>query len=168
MTSAGSSAEGLSGPVDVCIDRPLLSLDRPFTYDLPAEMDAGVGSLVQVPFHGRATRGWVLGPTDDRPPRMLAVKKVVSPVRFFDERQLALFRWVGERYVAPLAAVIARAVPPRVASEEVERDLPDAGTAAEAGWSVGRFRAGRISGRGPSARAPGWRARCVRGPPGSG
>ncbi len=133
MTSAGSSAEGLSGPVDVCIDRPLLSLDRPFTYDLPAGMDAGTGSLVQVPFHGRATRGWVLGPTDDRPPRMLAIKKVVSPVRFFDERQLALFRWVGERYVAPLAAVIARAVPPRVASEELERDLPDAGTAAEPG-----------------------------------
>ena len=127
MTFAGSSAEGLSGPVDVCIDRPLLSLDRPFTYDLPAEMDAGVGSLVQVPFHGRATRGWVLGPTEDRPPRMLAVKKVVSRIRFFDERQLALFRWVGERYVAPLAAVIARAVPPRVASEEVERDPPDAG-----------------------------------------
>jgi primosomal protein N' (replication factor Y) len=139
MTSAGSSAEGLSGPVDVCIDRPLLSLDRPFTYDLPAEMGAGVGSLVQVPFHGRATRGWVLGPTEDLPTRMLAVKKVVSPVRFFDERQLALFRWVSERYVAPLAAVIARTVPPRVASEEVERDLPDAGTTNEAGGPSAGF-----------------------------
>ena len=122
MTSAGSSAESLSGPVGVCVDRPLLSLDRAFTYDLPAELSAGVGSLVQVPFHGRATRGWVLGPTEDLPKRMLDVKKVVSPVRFFDERQLALFRWVSERYVAPLAAVIARAVPPRVASEEVDRD----------------------------------------------
>ncbi len=140
MTSAGSSAEGLSGPVDVCIDRPLLSLDRPFTYDLPADLGAGVGSLVQVPFHGRATRGWVLGPTDDLPTRMLAVKKVVSPVRFFDERQLALFRWVSDRYVAPLAAVIARAVPPRVASEEMERVLPDAGTTStEAGGPSAGF-----------------------------
>jgi primosomal protein N' (replication factor Y) len=124
MTSAASSAEGLSGPVGVCVDRPLLSLDRPFTYDLPAELGAGVGSLVQVPFHGRATRGWVLGPIEDLPTRMLAVKKVVSPVRFFDERRLELFRWVSERYVAPLAAVIARAVPPRVASEEVGGDRP--------------------------------------------
>ena len=41
------------GPVAVCIDRPLLSLDRPFTYVLPPELGAGVGSLVQVPFHGR-------------------------------------------------------------------------------------------------------------------
>jgi primosomal protein N' (replication factor Y) len=134
MTSAGSSAEGLSGPVGVCVDRPLLSLDRPFTYDLPAELGAGVGSLVQVPFHGRATRGWVLGPIEDLPKRMLAVKKVVSPVRFFDERQLELFRWVSERYVAPLAAVIARAVPPRVASEEVDGDRK--GVASPAGGSA--------------------------------
>jgi primosomal protein N' (replication factor Y) (superfamily II helicase) len=120
MTSAGSSADGLSGPVGVCVDRPLLSLDRPFTYDLPAELDAGVGSLVQVPFHGRPTRGWVLGLTKDVPTRMLAVKKVVSPVRFFDDRRLTLLRWVSERYVAPLASVIGRAMPPRVASEEVD------------------------------------------------
>jgi primosomal protein N' (replication factor Y) (superfamily II helicase) len=119
MTSAASSAEPLSGPVGVCVDRPLLSLDRPFTYDLPAELESGVGSLVQVPFHGRASRGWVLGPTDDVPARMLAIKKVVSPVRSFDEGRLALFRWMSERYVSPLAAVIGRAVPPRVASEEV-------------------------------------------------
>ena len=127
MTSAGSSADGLSGPVGVCVDRPLLSLDRPFTYDLPEELGARVGTLVQVPFHGRATRGWVLGPIDDLPKRMLVVKKVVSPVSFFDERRLALFRWVSERYVAPLASVIARAVPPRVASEEGGFDRADGG-----------------------------------------
>jgi primosomal protein N' (replication factor Y) len=119
MTSADSSAEPLSGPVGVCVDRPLLSLDRPFTYDLPPDLEAEVGSLVQVSFHGRTSRGWVLGPTDDLPKRMLAVKKVVSPVPFFDDRRLALFRWMRERYVAPLATVIGRAVPPRVTSEEL-------------------------------------------------
>ena len=137
MTSAGSSADGLSGPVGVCVDRPLLSLDRPFTYDLPAELGAGVGSLVQVPFHGRATRGWVLGPIEDLPKRMLGVKKIVSPIRFFDERQLELFRWVSERYVAPLAAVIARAVPPRVASEEMSRDEQIASSSAAGGEPQG-------------------------------
>jgi primosomal protein N' (replication factor Y) len=108
----------LSGPVAVCVDRPLLSLDRPFTYLLPKELDAGVGSLVQFPFHGKLTRGWVLGPTDEIPRRVIEVRKVLSPVRFFDDRMLELFRWVSERYVAPLAAVIARAHPPRVVSEE--------------------------------------------------
>ena len=87
-------------------------------------MGAGVGSLVQVPFHGRASRGWVLGPTDDLPARLLPVTKVFSPVRSFDDRRLALFRWMSDRYVSPLAAVIARAVPPRVASEESEREDP--------------------------------------------
>ncbi|HJP65052.1 MAG TPA: hypothetical protein VKA30_01970, partial [Actinomycetota bacterium] len=108
MTSAGSSAEVasrlgpeaawprvLSGPVDLCVDRPLLSLDRPFTYDLPAELGAGVGSLVQVPFHGRNTRAWILGSSDRVPSRLLEVRKLVSPARVFDERALTLFRWVG-------------------------------------------------------------------------
>ena len=121
MSSAArsTSPELLSGPVAICVDRPLLALDRPFTYELPAELGAGVGSLVQVPFHGKAIRGWVLGATDDIPTRMLPVRKVVSPVRFFDASLLSVLQWVSERYVAPLASVIGRAVPPRVAGEEI-------------------------------------------------
>ena len=79
-----------------------------------------MGSFVQVPFHGRSIRGWVLGATENVPSRILDVRKVVSPVRYFDHDMLELFRWVSERYVAPLAAVIVRSHPPRVASEEVE------------------------------------------------
>ena len=100
------------------MDRPVLSLDRPFTYDLPEDLGARLGCLVEVPFHGALVRGWVLGPTGDVPKRVLRVKKLVSPVRFFDEPMLQLLRWVSERYVAPLASVIARSHPPRVASEE--------------------------------------------------
>jgi primosomal protein N' (replication factor Y) len=63
----------------------------------------------------------VLGTTDDVPPRMLGVAKRVSPIRFFSPASLELLRWVSERYVSPLAAVIVRSHPPRVASEE---DIP--------------------------------------------
>jgi primosomal protein N' (replication factor Y) (superfamily II helicase) len=49
---------------------------------------------------------------------VLPVKKVLSPVPFFDDSLLEVLRWVSERYVAPLASVIGRAVPPRVVSEE--------------------------------------------------
>ena len=117
----------LSGSVSVCVDRPLLSLDRPFTYELPEELGARVGSLVRVPFHGRLVRAWVLGPTEDVPERILKVRDVVSPVPFFDERGLALFRRVSDRYVTPLATVIGRAVPPRVASEERNRPVSASG-----------------------------------------
>jgi primosomal protein N' (replication factor Y) len=62
----------------------------------------------------------VLGTTDDVPARMLPVRKRVSVVRFFDEPMLTLARWVSERYVVPLAAVLKRLTPPRVVSEEGE------------------------------------------------
>lgn len=144
MSSAAPSRRPnvLSGPVAVCVDRPVLALDRAFTYQLSEELEAGIGSLVQVPFHGRAVRGWVLGPTDDLPPRMLSVKKVVSPVRFFDARLLELARWVSERYVAPLASVLGAMSPPRVAGEEVagvgsEGALRDAGPRLRAGTAAG-------------------------------
>jgi len=102
----------------------VLSLDRPFTYELDEGLGAGIGSLVQVPFHGRLVRGWVLGPSEEVPDRMLRVKKAVSTVRFFDPSMLEVLRWVSERYVAPLASVIERSYPPRVASEETMASDP--------------------------------------------
>ena len=143
-------AAALSGPVSVCVDRPLLSVDRPFTYELSPELGARVGSLVRVPFHGRLVHAWVLGPTVDLPERVLPIRDVVSPVPFFDEAGLALLRRVSERYVAPLATVIGRAVPPRVASEERERPTrrPDATIRTASGGEgsagpVGDYRNGR-------------------------
>jgi primosomal protein N' (replication factor Y) len=83
-----------------------------------------VGSLVRVPFHGSLTRGWILGPAGELGKRTLSVKKTVSPVRFFDADGLALARWIGERYVAPLAAVLGRMTPPRTAGEETASPAP--------------------------------------------
>lgn len=103
----------------VCVDLPRLELDRPFTYLAPDGV--GIGQLVSVPFHGRTVKGWVLGDTDDVPRRVLPVRRVLSRVGLFDERLLSLYRWMAERYVAPLAAVIGRAHPPRVAGEEGRR-----------------------------------------------
>jgi primosomal protein N' (replication factor Y) len=49
---------------------------------------------------------------------MLEIKNVVTPVRSFDPDMLELANWVSRRYVAPLASVLGRLVPPRVVSEE--------------------------------------------------
>jgi primosomal protein N' (replication factor Y) len=139
--------------VDVCVAVPRLSLDRPFTYLLPGEAGAGTGSLVSVPFHGRTVRAWVLGPSADVPSgRLLPIRSVRSPVRFFDPARLALLRWVSERYLAPLTTVIERSHPPRVASEE-PRDGPgpaDATTrpspgGTDAGPWAPALEAGRVS-----------------------
>lgn len=126
MTFAAPSPDpALAGPVEVCVDRPVLGLDRPFTYDLPAALGATVGSIVQVSFHGRRVHGWVLGPTDPVP-RMQPVKGLLSPIPAFDVEMLPYLRWISERYVAPLAAIIDRAVPPRVAGEEAAAAGPRA------------------------------------------
>src|SRR6476620_688358 len=77
--------EILSGPVDVCVAVPKLSLDRPFPYLMPSDAAAGIGSLVSVPFHGRTTKGWVLGPAESLPAgRLLPVRRARSVIRFFD------------------------------------------------------------------------------------
>jgi primosomal protein N' (replication factor Y) (superfamily II helicase) len=107
--------------VDVCLAVPRLELDRPFTYLLPEGIEAPTGTLVSVPFHGRTVKGWVLGPAAEVPARVLRVRRVLSRVPVFGPADLRLYRWVSERYVAPLGAVIGRAHPPRVAGEE-DRD----------------------------------------------
>lgn len=108
----------LSRFVSVAVAVPRLELDRPFTYRLPDGVEAITGHLVSVPFHGRTVRGWVLGPTDEVPDRVLPVRRVLSRRAAFDQPTLALCRWVSERYVVPLAVAIDRAHPPRVAAEE--------------------------------------------------
>ncbi|HEX2025431.1 MAG TPA: hypothetical protein VHH92_03445 [Actinomycetota bacterium] len=110
---------GLTGvPVAVAVDLPRLELDRPFTYLLPEDRAPGTGLVVSVPFHGRTVRGWVLGPTGDVPARTRPIRRVLSRVPLFDDRLLALYRWMAERYVVPLSVAIGAAHPPRVASEE--------------------------------------------------
>src|SRR5688572_8897890 len=121
-------------PVAVAVNVPRLAVDRPFTYRLPAgaEPAAGLGSLVQVPFHGRNVQGWVLGDTEDVPARVSDVRKVLSPVRFFDEALLELYRWIAHRYLMPLAVAIDRGIPPRIVSEEAHAPGRPARSAADA------------------------------------
>src|SRR5207248_2602361 len=101
-------------------------------------------------------RGWVLEATDDVPSRTLSVKKVVSPVRFFDRDMLGLARWVSERYVAPLAAVLGRLSPPRVASEERADAQRGGGGGAQRGGGGGGDGVGDPRGvRGSGGAVPG-------------
>ena len=106
----------------MAVDLPRLETDKPYTYLLPIEPTPGL--FVSVPFHGRTVKGYVLGPTDDVPGRVLPVRRVLSSVPLFAAGDLELYRWMADRYVIPLATVIGRAHPPRVAGEE-GRPAPD-------------------------------------------
>ena len=75
---------------------------------------------MQVPFHGRRVRGWVLGSTDDVPRADARSRRRLSrPIRCFDAELLGS-RALGERAVRRAARRRARARSrrPRVAAEE--------------------------------------------------
>jgi primosomal protein N' (replication factor Y) (superfamily II helicase) len=110
----------------VLVDVPLLHLDRPFTYRVPPALVGQVhlGTRVKVPF-GRRRRvdGWVVGHTPDLPPDARDLLRVVSPIPSFGPPELALFRWVADRYAAAVIDTLRLAIPPRVAA--VEKPTPD-------------------------------------------
>jgi primosomal protein N' (replication factor Y) (superfamily II helicase) len=60
----------------------------------------------------------------------MPVRRVLSGVPLFDDRLLALYRWMAERYVVPLSVAIGVAHPPRVASEENETPNGSSATVA--------------------------------------
>jgi primosomal protein N' (replication factor Y) len=105
----------------VVVDVPLFHLDRPFTYRVPEPLRGAVqlGSRVKVPFGGRKrVDGWVVGFSEELPPGARDVIRLVSPLPAFGPRELALLRWVADRWAGTLADVLRLAVPPRVAAVE--------------------------------------------------
>jgi primosomal protein N' (replication factor Y) len=111
--------------VQVVVDVPLFHLDRPFTYRVPEALRDTVrlGSRVKVPFGGRRrVDGWVVGFADELPPGARDLIRLVSPVPVFGPRDLALLRWVADRWAGTLADVLRLAVPPRVAAVEAAVD----------------------------------------------
>ena len=103
------------------VDVPLLHLDRPFTYRVPPALAGQVhlGTRVKVPFGGRRrVDGWVVGRAPDLPPDARDLLRVVSPIPSVGPPELALFRWVADRYSAAVIDTLRLAVPPRVAAVE--------------------------------------------------
>ncbi|HKQ00218.1 MAG TPA: hypothetical protein VJ735_07780, partial [Actinomycetes bacterium] len=112
------------------VDVPLLHLDRPFTYRVPAALAGQVhlGSRVKVPFGGRRrVDGWVVGRASELPPDARDLLRVVSPIPSFGPSELDLFRWVADRYAAAVIDTLRLAIPPRVAAVEKSfADRPEA------------------------------------------
>ena len=109
------------------VDVPLLHLDRPFTYRVPPALAGQVhlGTRVKVPFGGRRrVDGWVVGHAPDLPPDARDLLRVVSPIPSFGPPELALFRWVADRYAAAVIDTLRLAIPPRVAAVEKSLESP--------------------------------------------
>ncbi|HEY3216042.1 MAG TPA: primosomal protein N' [Candidatus Eisenbacteria bacterium] len=90
-----------------------LPLRRTFTYRVPDELreHALPGVPVQVPFRGRARRGFVveLSHSSAREQVLELVATLGPPL--FDPHLLALTRWMADYYLAPWGEVLAAALP---------------------------------------------------------
>jgi primosomal protein N' (replication factor Y) len=104
--------------VDVAPDH----LDHPFDYRVPDGATVAVGQRVRVLFSGRRRDGWVVGLGDEPETDSARVQPLlqIHPPVLFGEDELRLYRWVADRYAAPLAAVLRHAIPLRAAYVERE------------------------------------------------
>lgn len=96
-------------------------LDRPFDYRVPDGVEVGVGRRVRVTFSGRRRTGWVVGvASETTADKVRDLEAVVGDATWFDTGDLALYRWVADRYAGTLADVLRHALPARVAAVERE------------------------------------------------
>ncbi len=95
-------------------DVPSFSVDDGFAYSIPEGLDAEVGAIVRVPLGGRRVRGWVVAISEGDSSKLKALLSRSGDLPVFDSRALDVMRWVAVRYVAPLAAVLAKATPPNL------------------------------------------------------
>ncbi|MGH3836701.1 MAG: primosomal protein N' [Pseudonocardiaceae bacterium] len=112
----------------VCVDTPLAHLDRPFDYQVPAELDATAvpGVRLRVRFAGRLVDGWLLERIErsDHPGTLGWLHRVVSAEPALSPQVAALARAVADRCAGTMSDVLRLAVPPRHARVEAELSQP--------------------------------------------
>lgn len=108
----------------VCVDTPLAHLDRPFDYQVPAELDdiALPGVRLRLRFAGRLVDGWLLDRVErsDHPGRLGWIERVVSAEPVLSPQVAALARAVADRCAGTMSDVLRLAIPPRHARTEAE------------------------------------------------
>ena len=120
----------------VVVDVAPAHLDRPFDYRVPEGIVVEVGHQVRVVFAGRRRTGWVVDlsrETQTTAERLLDLVAVEGEDPWFDAEDLALYRWVAQRYAATLADVLRHALPSRIAAVEREGRPPPAQPPADRG-----------------------------------
>jgi primosomal protein N' (replication factor Y) len=103
---------------------PTFSVDDGFSYEIPAEMELSIGSIVRVPLGGRRVRGYVTGVRSGDAVRLKSVIRRSSPVPVFDAEMLETLRAIAVHYVAPLSVVLAKSAPPNLPGTPRARGLP--------------------------------------------
>jgi primosomal protein N' (replication factor Y) (superfamily II helicase) len=101
--------------------------------------------VVRVPLGGRRVRGFVVEVgTDDGSAALRPIAAVSGSLPVFDEPLLATLRWAAHHYVAPLSAMLERAMPP---NNPVSGGAPSEGEPVPQGTPVDEVVTASLSGR---------------------
>lgn len=108
------------------IDSPLVHLDRPFDYAVPASMDAIAqpGVRVRVRMRGQLLDGWLVSRIQHSDFTLVPLHAVVSPEPVVRPEVFDLCRAVALRWAGTLSDVLRHAVPSRHARAESAPPLP--------------------------------------------
>ena len=95
-----------------------ISLDREFDYRIPARLQAsiGVGSQVNVPFHGRELRGFVVGLANHSAfaDKLKEISGVVGDKPLIPDGIMKLAYWIADYYCAPIEQAVRTVLPSAV------------------------------------------------------
>lgn len=122
---------------------PTMAVDGGFWYAIPPGLDPALGQVVRVPLGGRRVRGWVVERAARDPVGLRPVVAIVGRSTVFDRPLLDTLAWAAHHYVAPLAVVLERVMPPNLAPGEVPAPPP----------FTGRVPSGALAGVGAGAVA---------------
>lgn len=100
--------------VRVIPDVTTFAVDDGFSYLVPDDLTAEVGSLVRVPLGSRTVRGWVVGVEDSDREGLRPIRRVSGTMPVFGRKQLETYRWLSHHYVAPFASILRTATPPNL------------------------------------------------------
>ncbi|TAK22061.1 MAG: primosomal protein N' [Chloroflexota bacterium] len=107
---------------DVAVGTDWGQSGRTYHYTIPDHLSIGVGSLVIVPFGSRRLSGVVIALADSSPvSETRPIESLVDDRVALTPNQIALARWISERYAAPLIRVLALAAPPGMSRAPNER-----------------------------------------------
>ena len=123
MLDLNESEERTATYVNVVIDASARQLDRPFTYEVPPELEERVetGNMVLVPLVNTMQVGYVLGFCDPPDiPRIRCIERVVDEPPVFDTEMAELCEWMARHYLSSLSQALRLVVPPGRSRRVVE------------------------------------------------
>jgi primosomal protein N' (replication factor Y) len=110
MTAGFSLTETLA---QVIVDVRHDAVDRPFTYRVPPDLQAPVGSRVVVPFGGRRVTGYCVGTTSVPPDgEIKAIEQVLDEEPLLTPEMTALAEWGASRFLCRRLDFLLSMLPP--------------------------------------------------------